>query len=146
MDLVDKRIVVALAANARLSLKALAEKVGMASPSVAERLKRLEERGLIQGYTIVVAPTLAGYPFQAIIRINPLPGETKAVERLIQDTPQIVECDRVTGEDCFHARLYCLSIDDLDIVLEPFHTIARTNTAIVKGQSVRRRLPPLRGE
>ena len=105
--------------------------------------KRLEERKVIAGYTIVASPASLGYPIQAMVRINPLPGAMKDVECLIQDSLQIVECDRVTGEDCFYARLYCRSIDDLDVVLEPFHERARTNTAIIKGQSVERRLPPL---
>lgn len=143
MDQLDRTIVVALARNARMSLKELAATVGLASPSVAERVKRLEERRLITGYTVVASPAALGYTIQAIVRINPLPGTLKEVERLIQNTPQFVECDRVTGEDCFYARLYCRSIEDLDVVLEPFHDKARTNTAIIKGQSVERRLPPL---
>ena len=143
MDQLDRTIVVALARNARMSLKELAATVGLASPSVAERVKRLEERRLITGYTVVASPAALGYTIQAIVRINPLPGTLKEVERLIQNTLQFVECDRVTGEDCFYARLYCRSIEDLDVVLEPFHDKARTNTAIIKGQSVERRLPPL---
>ncbi|WP_219893407.1 Lrp/AsnC family transcriptional regulator [Aquisediminimonas profunda] len=142
MDRLDQKIIAALASHARISLKDLAAAVGLASPSAAERLKRLEERGVITGYTVVAAPDLLGFPLQAIVRINPLPGLLKEVERLVEATPQIVECDRVTGEDCFVARVFCKSMDDLDLVLEPFHDRARTNTSIVKGQSVKRRLPP----
>jgi Lrp/AsnC family transcriptional regulator, leucine-responsive regulatory protein len=143
MDPIDQRIIATLTNKARVSLKQLASVVGLASPTVAERLKRLEERGCILGYTVVVAPPMLGYSLQAIVRINPLPGALKEVERMIQNTPQIVECDRVTGEDCFFARLYCKSIADLDHILDPFHDHARTSTAIVKGQPVERRLPPL---
>lgn len=143
MDRWDRAIVTTLAAHARISQKQLAAAVGLASPSVAERIKRLEERGVVAGYTVVAPPEPLGYPIQAMVRINPLPGALKEVERLIRNTPQIVECDKVTGEDCFYARLYCRSIDDLDVVLDPFHDRARTNTAIVKGQAVERRLPPL---
>ena len=143
MDSIDRKIITALAGQARMSLKELAATVGMASPSVAERLKRLEERGVISGYTVIATPARIGYPFQAIVRVNPLPGAMNEVERLLQDTPQIVECDRVTGEDCFYARLFCRSMEDLDVILGPFHDVARTSTAIVKGQSVERRLPPL---
>ena len=78
-----------------------------------------------------------------MVRINPLPGAMKRVQGLIQATPQIVECDRVTGDDCFYARLYFRSMDDLDLILDPFHELAHTNTAIIKGQSVERRLPPM---
>ncbi len=143
MDRIDHKIVAAMSSHSRIAIKDLAALVNMAPPSVAERLKRLEERGVIEGYTIIASPASLGYSLQAIVRINPLPGAMRAVERLIEDTPQIIECDRVTGEDCFHARLCCRSMDDLDRILEPFHELARTNTALVKSQAVRRRLPPL---
>jgi Lrp/AsnC family leucine-responsive transcriptional regulator len=143
MDRYDRMIIMSLADRARMSLKQLSSTVGLAAPSVAERLKRLEERGVITGYTVRAAVSELGYPVQAMVRINPLPGTLREVERLIRETPQIVECDRVTGEDCFYARVFCRSIEDLDVVLDPFHDQARTNTAIVKGQAVERRLPPL---
>jgi Lrp/AsnC family transcriptional regulator, leucine-responsive regulatory protein len=143
VDAIDKRIVMILAANARTSLKQLAAKVGLASPTVAERLRRLEERGELSGFTVVIAPHALGYTLQAIIRLNPLPGNLRTVEQMIRETPQFVECDRVTGEDCFVARLYVRSIDELNTLLEPFHECARTVTSIVGAQPVPRRLPPL---
>ena len=77
------------------------------------------------------------------MRINPVPGSLHEVERMIQDIPEFVECDRVTGEDCLVGRLYIRTIEELDSILDRFHERARTNTAIVKGQPVKRRLPPL---
>jgi len=143
MDAIDKKLVTRLADNSRISLKQLAAETGLAPPSVAERLKRLEERGELTGFTILVSPSALGYALQAIVRLNPLPGALRVVERMIIETPQFVECDRVTGEDCFVARLYLRSIDDLDKILERFHDHAQTVTAIVKSQPVTRRLPPL---
>ena len=143
LDHIDRRIIEILSQRARISLKQLAGAVGLASPTVAERLKRLEERSYILGYTAVLDQRRLGYPLQALVRINPLPGSLHEVERMIQDIPEFVECDRVTGEDCLVGRLYIRTIEELDLILDRFHEKARTNTAIVKGQPVKRRLPPL---
>ena len=143
MDEVDKEIVRILATNARISLKELAAHVGLASPSTAERVKRLEEKGQIAGYTIQVDVRKLGFEFVAIVRLNPMPGKLRTVERMIIETSAIVECDKVTGEDCFVARLCLRSLEDLDRVLEQFHDHAQTVTSIVKSQPIARRLPPL---
>lgn len=146
LDNLDRKIIAALSENARMSLKELARIVGLASPTVTERVKRLEERGYITGYVAVLDQRKLGYPLQALVRINPLPGTLHEVERMIKDMPQFVECDRVTGEDCFVGRLYIRTIEELDSILDSFHEKARTNTSIVKGQPVTRRLPPLNVE
>jgi Lrp/AsnC family leucine-responsive transcriptional regulator len=143
LDSIDRKIIQALAESARMTLKELSGLAGLASPSVAERLKRLEERGYIRGYTVVIDPQAIGYGVQAIVRMNPLPGALREVERMIQETPAFIECDKVTGEDCFIGRLYLRTIDELDLILDRFHDYAQTNTAIVKSQPVKRRLPPL---
>jgi Lrp/AsnC family leucine-responsive transcriptional regulator len=143
LDDLDQRIVMALAGNARMSLKELAQQAGLSPPSVAERLRRLEERGIVEAFTIDVPPEALGYALQAIVRIRPLPGMLHVVERMIQDIAEIVECDKVTGEDCFIARLYVRSMAQLDAILDGIAGKAETNTSIVKSQPVRRRLPPL---
>ncbi len=142
MDEIDQRIINLLADNSRIPLKRLAADSGLSAPATAERLKRLEEKGVIRGYTVDIDPVKLGYPLQALVRINPLPGTLREVEQLLQSIPEFVECDRVTGEDCFVGRLFIRSIEELDEILEPFHDLSRTNTAIVKAQPVKRRLPP----
>lgn len=142
MDEIDQRIISLLTENSRTPLKRLAAESGLSAPATAERLKRLEEKGIICRYTVNVDPTKLGYPLQALVRINPLPGTLREVEHLLQSIPEFVECDRVTGEDCFVGRLYIRSIENLDAILEPFHELSRTNTVIVKAQPVKRRLPP----
>jgi Lrp/AsnC family transcriptional regulator, leucine-responsive regulatory protein len=143
MDDIDRKMIMALAQSARMTIKELSTVAGLASPTVAERLKRMEERGYICGYTVVIDPRAIGYGVQAIVRMNPLPGALREVERMIQETPAFIECDKVTGEDCFIGRLYVRSIEELDVVLDRFHDYAKTSTAIVKSQPVKRRLPPL---
>lgn len=143
LDVIDQRIVEALARNSRISLKELAQEAGLSSPSAAERLRRLEERGIVSGFTVEIDPAAIGYPLQAIVRIRPLPGLLHTVERLIQDTPEFIECDKVTGDDCFIARLVVRSMNDLDRILDQISERADTNTSMVKSTPVARRLPPL---
>lgn len=143
IDETDRKIIVALAADARLSIKQLAQRVELSSPSVSERLKRLEDRGVIQGFTLDLDTRMLDYPLQAIVRIKPLPGKLHIVQKLIEEIPQITECDKVTGDDCFVARLLLRSIEQLDGILDRIADKAETSTAIVKAQPVKRRLPPL---
>jgi Lrp/AsnC family leucine-responsive transcriptional regulator len=142
LDDTDRRMVEALSHNARMSLKDLAEAAGLSSPSAAERLRRLEERGVIRAFTIDLNPDAVGYPMQAIVRIRPLPGQLHMVERLIHDIPEFIECDRVTGDDCFIARMVVRSMSDLDGVLDKITERAETNTSMIKSSPVKRRLPP----
>jgi len=143
LDDVDRRLVEALAANARISLKELAGVAGLSSPSTSERLKRLDDRGIIRAFTIDLSPEALGYTLQAMVRIRPLPGKLHIVQRLITEIPEVVECDKVTGEDCYIVRLHVRTIGQLDKILDRIADKAETNTSIVKSQPVRRRLPPL---
>lgn len=143
MDKIDRTIVEILHNDSKTPLKALSAAVGLSSPSTSERLKRLEEKGAIGGYTLRVDHTQLGYPLRAIVRINPMPGKLQIVQKLIVDTAEIVECDKVTGDDCFVCKLYLKSIEQLDLILDRISEHAQTNTSIVKTSPVKRRLPPL---
>ncbi|MBB3287363.1 MULTISPECIES: Lrp/AsnC family transcriptional regulator [unclassified Rhizobium] len=143
LDEIDQRMLEALARNARISLKELAEVAGLSSPSAAERLRRLEERGIISAFTVDIAPEAIGYPLQAIVRVRPLPGQLHVVERIIQETPEFIECDKVTGDDCFIGRLVVRSMGELDGILDKITERAETNTSMIKATPVKRRLPPL---
>ena len=77
------------------------------------------------------------------MRIRPLPGQLQVVERRIQDIAEFTECDKVTGDYCFIARLCVRSMEQLDTLLERINVYAETSTAIVKKTPVKRRLPPM---
>jgi len=143
VDDIDRAMIEALAGNSRISLKELAQAVGLSSPSAAERLRRLEDRGVVTLFTIDLDPAAIGYPLQAIVRVRPLPGQLHIVERIIQDTPEFIECDKVTGDDCFIARLVVRSMGELDSILDKVAERAETNTSMIKSSPVKRRLPPL---
>jgi Lrp/AsnC family transcriptional regulator, leucine-responsive regulatory protein len=143
IDNVDSAILKLLAGNARLSLKELAASIPLSAPSTSERLRRLEERGVIRSYTVDLEPKLLGHVLEAIVRVRPLPGRLRVVQELIESMPEIVECDKVTGDDCFVARLFARSMEHLDELVERLAVEATTNTAIVKGQLIARRPPPI---
>ncbi|HEV2504968.1 Lrp/AsnC family transcriptional regulator [Mesorhizobium sp. NPDC059054] len=142
LDDLDRRIVEILVDDARISLKELAARVNLSSPSTSERLRRLEERGVIRAFTVDVDPAALGYTLQAIVRIKPLPGRLHQVQKLVEEIPEFTECDKVTGDDCFIGRLHIRSISDLDRILDKITDKAETSSAIVKAQPVKRRLPP----
>lgn len=141
IDDIDRAIIACLTKDARVSLKALSAHVGLTSPSTAERLRRLEERGVIEGYSAKVNLAALGYTLQALVRVKPLPGALLKVERYLQAMTQCIECDKVTGEDCFVARLVVKDIGQLDTLLDGLSELAQSNTSIVKSSPVGRRLP-----
>ena len=143
IDEIDRQIVGCLAEDARMSLKVLSARVGLTSPSTAERVKRLQERGVIQGYGAHVNLAALGYTLQALVRVRPMPGMLHKVDKMIQAIPECIECDKVTGEDCFVMRLVVRSIEQLDELLDGLAEYAQSNTAIVKSSPVKRRLPPI---
>lgn len=143
IDNVDRQILSYLNQDARTSLKVLSGKVGLSSPSTAERVKRLEERGIIEGYALRVNLVALGYMLQAIVRVKPLPGMLHKVEKLIQAIPECIECDKITGDDCFVMRLVITSMGQLDEILDELSDYAQSNTSIVKSSPVKRRLPAL---
>lgn len=142
IDDIDQCILQILSSDSRASLKELGQQAGLSSPAVSERLRRLEERGVIRGFTVEIDPSALGYSLQALVRIRPLPGKLHIVQKLIEETPEFTECDKVTGEDCFVVRLFVRSIDQLDGIIDRIADKAETNTAIVKSQPIRRRPPP----
>jgi Lrp/AsnC family leucine-responsive transcriptional regulator len=146
IDSVDARLLRRLETDGRTSIADLARALGMAAPSVAERLKRLEEAGVIGRFTVEIDPAALGYALAAYIRIRPTSGQVAAVAKLLAELPEIVECDRITGDDCFMARAHVRSVEALERLIDRIAPFAQTNTSIIQSSPVRRRLPPLNDE
>ena len=101
LDAIDGLILLSLVEDARISTAEIARKVSLSPPSVAERIRRLEEAGIITGYTASIDPRALGLELAAWIRIRPMPGQFHNVAKILNGLPAVVECDRITGEDCF---------------------------------------------
>lgn len=144
LDPIDAGILTALAADARLSVAELARRVSLSAPSISERVKRLEEAGVIEGYGVRINPEALGLPLAVWLRIRPIPGQLTRVAEILRALPEVVECDRVTGEDCFIARAYLSSVEALERLIDQIIPYAMTNTSIIQSSPVPRRLPPIR--
>ena len=144
LDSVDQAIVRRLSENARTPTAELARLVGLSAPSVSERVKRLEEAGVITGYHAAIAPEALGLPIAVWLRIRPVPGQLERVAEILRSIPEITQCDRITGEDCFLARADLRSVADMERVIDQIIPYAMTNTSIIQSAPVERRLPPLR--
>ncbi|MEM9108206.1 MAG: Lrp/AsnC ligand binding domain-containing protein, partial [Pseudomonadota bacterium] len=100
--------------------------------------------GFIAGFGARLDLRQFGYMIQALVRIKPRSGQLHTVENMIREEPRFIACDRVTGDDCYVARLLLKDVAELDDILLPFHDRAETNTSIVKSFVFENRLPPLR--
>jgi len=143
IDPVNLRVLEELQRDPRLTMSELGRRVGMSSPAVTERVRRLEEAGVIQGYRVVLNPTALGLPITAYIRIRPSPGQLSKIAELAQQIPEVVECHRVTGEDCFILKVYIPAIDQLDRLLDRFLLYGSTTTNLIQSSPVPLRPPPL---
>jgi Lrp/AsnC family leucine-responsive transcriptional regulator len=142
LDATDYRIIDELIADGRISLAELGRRVSLSSPAVAERVKRLEQGGVITGYRAEIDPRALGYQLTAIVRVKPAVRQLSKIAALAADIPQIEECLRITGEDCFYLKLHLGSIEELPSVLDQFLLYGETTTSIVNATPVPRRDPP----
>jgi Lrp/AsnC family transcriptional regulator, leucine-responsive regulatory protein len=139
VDPINARLLFELQEDARVSVAELGRRVGLSSPAVAERIQRLEESGVIRGYHADVDPRALGYSLTAVIRIRPAPRELKKVADLAQATPEVVDCRRMTGEDCYILTAHLRDVEHLEQVIDQFVLYGVTTTSIVQSAPVARR-------
>jgi len=143
LDAVDRRILRELMRDARIPRAELARRVGLSSPSVSERVRRLEEAGVITGYRASIDPARLGFSLTVMIRARPSPGMMKDMIAAIQATPRIVRCERVSGEDCFVALAHVRNVAEMEAVIDRLVPFGATNSCIVQSATVEERLTSL---
>jgi len=136
LDSVNRQLIAALQLDARLSLAELGRRVGLTAPAVAERLARLEEAGVIRGYHADVDPRALGLELSVVLRIRPAARMIAKVAQLACATPEVTECHRVTGEDCFVMRLHVRDVLHLEELIDRFVLYGQTTTSIVQSSPV----------
>jgi len=145
LDSCNQKLLAALLKNPRASVTDLARKVGLSAPATRERMLRLEEAGVITGWRVELDPQALGFPIAVLIRVRPMPGQLPKIAKLAQSLPQVTECHRITGEDCFLMRAHLRALDDLDGLLDRFLIYGQTTTSIVQSSPVAPRSLPLPG-
>jgi Lrp/AsnC family transcriptional regulator, leucine-responsive regulatory protein len=136
LDATDRTLLAELQADARLSQAELGRRVGLSPPAVAERVRRLQDGGVILGHHTHVDPRALGLSLSAVLRIRPAPRQIRAVADLAADTAEVVECHRITGEDCFIMRAHVRDVDHLEEVIDRFTPYGQTTTSIVQSSPV----------
>ena len=132
----NRLLIAELQRDARLSLAELGRRVG---PVVARRgraAQRLEQSGTIMGYHAEVDPRALGLSLSAIIRVRPSPGQIQNVAELARETPEVVECHRVTGDDCYVMRAHLRDVLHLEEVIDRFTVLGQTTTSIMQSSPV----------
>lgn len=123
LDTLDERILSELQANGRLTMKALAERVGLSSPAMIERVRRLEERGVLAGYRAIVDPHAIGRSLTAIISVNLDRRHYDAFLNRLRSEPAVEECHRVTGDHAFIVKAHVASTDDLETLIDELQDV-----------------------
>jgi Lrp/AsnC family leucine-responsive transcriptional regulator len=134
-------LLTALGKNARTSIVDLARLICLSPQSTSDRVGRLEDVGIITGFTAKLDPGALGLAVGAYIRIRPAMGELRRVAGLVAEIPEIVECDRITGDDCFIAKAFVAHVGDLERIIDKLLPYAQTNTSIIQSSPVMRRQP-----
>jgi Lrp/AsnC family transcriptional regulator, leucine-responsive regulatory protein len=143
LDEFDRRLLAALVEDPRRSRSALARETGLSTPTVTNRLARLERRGVIRGYRVDLDPAAIGFTVSAWVRVRPGPGQLAKVVELAGRTPQVAECHRVTGGDCFVMRVHAGSLAELEQLLDRFLLHGQTTSSVVVSSPVPPRPLPL---
>jgi Lrp/AsnC family leucine-responsive transcriptional regulator len=143
LDDVNRQVLRELHADPRITMSALARRVGMSAPAVTERVQRMERAGVITGYRMEVSPAALGLPVTAFARIRPAVGQLPRIAELAAELPEISECHRVTGEDCFLIKVHAAAIEDLETTLDRFLLYGQTVTSIVVSSPVPPRALPI---
>lgn len=143
LDETNRRIIEELQGEARLTMAELGRRVSLSPPAVADRVQRLERAGVITGYHASVDPKAIGFPLAAIVRVRPASRQLHKIPEVARGLPEVVECYRITGEDCFFVKLHLRSMDDLEAILDRFVSFGQTTTSIVHSAPVSPRPLPL---
>jgi Lrp/AsnC family transcriptional regulator, leucine-responsive regulatory protein len=145
LDETSWAILQALQENARISYAELGKRVGLTSPAVAERVRKMEDAGIITGYHAYVNMHALGFPISVVIQLRLNHGRGKEVVSLVREMPEVTTCYNLTGNDCFMVVASVASIDHLEKLIETLGSYGQTTTSIVLSTPVRHRVVTCQG-
>ncbi len=140
LDETSWAILQALQENARISYAELGKLVGLTAPAVAERVRKLEDAGIISGYHAAVDMAALGLPISVVIQLRMNHGRSKEVIEIIRERPEVTTCYNLTGNDCFMVVASVASVEHLEKLLEVLTAFGQTTTSIILSTPVKRRV------
>lgn len=136
LDEIGRRLLAELQRDARRPFTDLARLVGLTPPAVAERVRRMEVAGLIQGYHAQVNRGALGWGLTAFVGIRAFPGQDAAIEAFAAEVPEVLECHEVTGEDSYLLKLAAGDVRHLDRVITALAPLGSTRSVLVLSTKV----------
>jgi len=136
LDPTGKKLLAFLQQDARMSYSELGRQVGLSVTAVIERIRRLEETGLISGYKVELNREKLGLSVLAFVRLQTTPERYSAVLALIKTLPAVLECHHVTGEESFVLKLVVATVGELEPLIEQLSKFGQTSTSIVMSSPV----------
>ena len=136
LDEINLRLLAELQADARLSLAELGRRVGLSAPAVTERLQRLRDAGVIVGHRTEVDPRALGFALSVVLRVSPAPRQLPKVAEVARTSAEVVECHRITGEDCYLLKAHVRSVGHLEELIDRFIPFGQTTTSIIQSSPV----------
>ena len=140
MDALDRKIIHLLTENARMPVKEIAQKINLTSPAVSSRIHRLEQEGIIGGYTVQLHRPDEPNRVGALVSVQTSPDRREEFLALIQQESDVLQCYRVTGTYNFIVKVSCANIEDLEHLLNKIQQLGTTNTQIILTTQLDRRL------
>lgn len=142
LDQIGWKLLHELQRNGRLSYAELGRRVGLTTPAVVERVRRMEEAGIIIGYHADIDPLKVGMPITAFIRMSVVGDVFNKITALVKTLPEVVECHRGTGADSFIMKVHVRSVEHLEGLIDKLTPCGTTSTSIVLSSPVERREIP----
>jgi len=140
MDEIDKGIIKALQQDARTSFAELGRRVGLTTPAVIERVRKLEDAGIITGYRAVIDTAKVGLPITAFVRMSITGVDYSHIIEVAESSAEVLECHRGTGGDSFIMKVAVASVEHLQQVIDRLVPYGITTTTIVLSSPVKRRI------
>jgi Lrp/AsnC family transcriptional regulator, leucine-responsive regulatory protein len=140
LDRKDRLIIKALQQDARQSLSALGKRIGLSQPAVSERVKKLEEAGVICGYSARINLRAIGFRLQAVVRVSTTHEHLQRYLALFESMPEVLDVVRVTGDDCFVVRCAFADPEDLERVVDALAVHGSVTTALVLSHPISKTL------
>lgn len=140
LDPLGWKLLAELQTDARASFAELGRRVGLSTPAVAERVRRMEDEGIIRAYRAEIDPSSVGLPVTAFIRMSIVGNVLTQLTECVHAMPEIVECHRGTGEDSFILKVHTVNVDHLKNVIDRLTPFGTTSTSLVLESPIERNL------
>jgi len=140
IDEIDKKILTELQQDARTSFADLGRRVGLTTPAVIERVRKIEDAGIVTGYRIEIDPAKIGLPITAFIRMSITGVDYSHIIEVAEQSKEVLECHRGTGGDSFIMKVAVSSVEHLQELIDRLTPYGITTTTIVLSSPVKRRI------